>query len=73
MSAMLGAQRTVGQRRQPAGGAADPVENYHRGARLILEMERLNPWPRPRGFIFKARSWDEYARWRASQKNPRLW
>ena len=30
----------------------------------------MNPWPRPRGFVFKARTWGDYERWRAEHANP---
>ena len=50
-----------------------PVEFYRRGRRLNAQMNRLNPYPRPRGFVYKARSWEEYERWRQEQSNPRLW
>ncbi len=41
--------------------------------RLEREVDLLNPFPRPRGFVFKARTWQEWEKWRASQDNPRLW
>jgi len=50
-----------------------PEARYRRGRRLIAQMDRLNPYPRPRGFVFKARSWEEYEQWRREQSNPRLW
>lgn len=53
--------------------AASPQEHVRRAWILQRELEQLNPHPRPRGFVFKARSWEEYARWRRAQSNPRLW
>ena len=50
-----------------------PEANYRRGRRLNAQMDRLNPYPRPRGFVHKARSWDEYEQWRRKQPNHRLW
>ena len=50
-----------------------PLESYEKSLVLIKAMDRLNPYPRPRGFIFKARNWDEYEKWKKSQENPRLW
>jgi hypothetical protein len=51
----------------------DPVANYFRAEKLIQDMNRINPFPRPRGFVYKAKSWEAYAAWRQSQSNPRLW
>jgi len=41
----------------------------------VLEAEAnvLNPFPRERGFVFKARTWEDYAHWRRNQTNPRFW
>lgn len=50
-----------------------PEENLRKAIALIREMDRINPYPRPRGFVFKARTWEEYEKWRKSQDNPRLW
>ena len=50
-----------------------PEEALCRAAVLQAQVERLNPFPHPRGFIFKARTWEEYERWRRAQANPRLW
>jgi hypothetical protein len=61
--------KVVGHRRP-----AETVEERHERAwRLEREVSLLHPWPRPRGFVFKARTWEEYERWRAAQENPRLW
>jgi hypothetical protein len=53
--------------------AKSPEEALGRAWRLIREAGRLAPHPRPRGFVFKAKTWEDYDRWRASQPNPRLW
>lgn len=50
-----------------------PEGYFRRGQRLNAQMERLNPYSRPRGFVFKASTWAEYEQWRQKQKNPRLW
>jgi hypothetical protein len=50
-----------------------PEEALRRAAILQAQANRLNPYPQPRGFVFKARTWEEYERWRRSQSNPRLW
>lgn len=65
-------QKIVG-RRVLCGATADPAVSYWRAERLIREMDMLNPWPRPRGFVFTAKTREEYDCWRASQRNPRLW
>lgn len=50
-----------------------PQEAFRRALILQAQAELLNPYPRPRGFVFKARSREEYERWRLAQSNPRLW
>ena len=50
-----------------------PEEALRRAAILQAQADRLNPFPRPRGFVLKARTWEEYERWRRAQMNPRLW
>ncbi len=61
--------KTVGSRRK----ASTPEEFHARSWRLEREIRLLNPFPRPRGFVFKARTWEDWHRWRAAQENPRLW
>jgi hypothetical protein len=63
--------KIVGRRRleQPLS----PAACHRRAMRLIRAAERLNPYPKPRGFVFKAASWQAYEKWRRQQKNPRLW
>jgi hypothetical protein len=63
--------KTVGKRKRAP--LHDPIESYRRALVLMRQMEKLNPYPKPRGFVFKARTWADYEAWRASQKNPRLW
>lgn len=53
--------------------ATSPAECFARALRLQEQAELLNPFPRPRGFVFKAKTRAEYDRWRLSQSNPRLW
>ncbi len=50
-----------------------PAEALRRAAALQAQAERLNPFPRARGFVFKARTREDYERWRKAQPNPRLW
>ena len=50
-----------------------PEEALRRAAVLQAQADLLNPYPRPRGFVFKAKTREEYERWRKAQDNPRLW
>ena len=50
-----------------------PEEALRRAATLQAQAELLNPFPRPRGFVFKAKTREDYERWRKAQRNPRLW
>lgn len=50
-----------------------PAEALRRAERMIREADRLAPHPRRRGFVFKARTWEDYEKWRSAQTNPRLW
>lgn len=61
--------RTVGNRKP----ASDPKSCFERALVLQRQAELLNPNPRPRGFVFKARTYEQYAQWRQQQTNPRLW
>lgn len=51
----------------------EPEEALRRVAVLQAQADLLNPYPRPRGFVYKARTWAEYAAWCRAQPNPRLW
>jgi hypothetical protein len=50
-----------------------PAQAVRRAERIIDEANRLAPHPKPRGFVMKAKTWQEYAAWRLAQTNPRLW
>lgn len=50
-----------------------PEEALCRAAVLQAQAELLNPYPKPRGFVYKAKTWEDYERWRKAQSNPRLW
>ena len=68
------AMKIVGHRRRSDDKVpVQPEEALRRATALQAQTELLNPYPRPRGFVFKARSREEYERWRKSQANPRLW
>lgn len=66
--------KVVGRRRR-TDDTADlaPAEALHRAWALQQQADKLNPYPRPRGFVFKAKTREEYERWRRRQANPRLW
>jgi len=53
--------------------AAGPIECHRRALKLWHRVQRLNPNPRPRGFVFKAPTRERYEEWRRAQLNPRLW
>lgn len=61
--------KTVGHRPPPR----TPAECHAAAARLFRAAVAMSPWPRPRGFVYKARTYEEYAEWRAAQANPWLW
>ena len=50
-----------------------PAEALARATVLQQQADLLNPYPRPRGFVFKAKTREDYERWRKAQSNPRLW
>lgn len=62
--------RVVRERPPEIGGPADYLR---RAETLIAEMDRLNPWPRPRGFVQCFRTHEDYEVWKKQQSNPRLW
>jgi hypothetical protein len=66
--------KIVGHRQHSSEPALlPPAEALRRAGVLQAQAELLNPYPRPRGFVFKARTREEYERWRKAQPNPRLW
>jgi hypothetical protein len=50
-----------------------PAECHARHLRLQEHADRMNPYEKPRGFVFRAPSRRAYDAWRAGQANPRLW
>lgn len=60
----------VAGRRRPEDS---PEAAYRRAVVLQRSADRMNPFPKPRGFVFKAKTWEDYAAWRKAQENPRLW
>ena len=68
---MLEAPKTkmVGRRVAPA----TPEEALRRAHVLEKELDLLNPYPRPQGFLRKFKTHEEYETWRKKQPNPRFW
>lgn len=64
-------QVRVVRERTPEMGV--PADYLRRAETLIAEMDRLNPWPRPRGFVQRFRTHEDYEVWKKQQSNPRLW
>jgi hypothetical protein len=62
--------KTVGRRTDLA---PDPVAAHRKALVLARQADKMNPFPKPRGFIYKARTRLDYDLWKAAQKNPRLW
>jgi hypothetical protein len=52
---------------------SSPEAALVRAVALQAQADLLNPYPRPRGFVFKAKTRADYDRWRKAQANPRLW
>jgi hypothetical protein len=66
--------KVVGKRRTTEDlTPISPDEALRRAVILQAQMELLNPYPKPRGFVFKAKTRADYERWRKAQSNPRLW
>ncbi len=63
--------KTIGNRNRVV--MPNARDSHRKALVLMLQLEKLNPNPKPRGFVFKARTWSDYETWRARQKNPRLW
>jgi hypothetical protein len=62
--------KTVGkQSRMPA----TPEEAVLRAGKIITEAFRVSPIKKPRGFVVKFKTRQDYENWRREQKNPRLW
>ena len=59
--------------RRVTDAAQVPADYVRRAERLQRSADQLNPYPKPRGFVFKARTWADYEAWRKAQANPRLW
>lgn len=55
----MNATKIVGRRKAPS----TPAEFHALGAKLDRELSIVKPFVRKRGFVFKARTWDELAEW----------
>lgn len=52
--------------------AETPAEYLAQLRRLCKRLDQWNPYPRPRGQVFKFRTWEDLEKWRQNQTNPRL-
>ena len=59
----MNASKVVGFRK----ASRTPAEFHALGARLDRELSVVRPFERKRGFILKARSWDELAHWESQR------
>ncbi len=64
---------TLLQKQSGTGSGARGRPNAFGAQALIEQLDLLNPHPRPRGFVQKFRSYEDYEKWRSQQDNPRLW
>jgi hypothetical protein len=55
----MNSSKIVGRRKPPR----TPAEFHAVGARLDRELAVVKPFVRKRGFVLKARTWDELAEW----------
>jgi hypothetical protein len=63
----MSAVKVVGKQRK-----LGPRDLLLEAGRLCDSVDRWNPYLRPRGQVFKFRTWEARERWRCSQTNPRL-
>jgi hypothetical protein len=52
--------------------AQSAEEAYRRALTLQRQAERLNPIQRARGFVFRAKTWEELEKWRRFHPNLRM-
>ncbi|MEI8292849.1 MAG: hypothetical protein WCG66_02550 [bacterium] len=62
--------KTVGK---PSRIPATPEEAVLRAGKIIAEAFLVSPIKKPRGFVVKFKTRQDYENWRRDQKNPRLW
>jgi hypothetical protein len=56
------------ENRWPTKSAADAGRISRLGARLDHELSVVRPFTRKHGFVFKARTWDEFAKWESQRR-----
>ena len=59
----MNVSKVVGRRKAPR----TPAELHALGARLDRELLIVRPFVRKRGFVFKARTWNELAHWESQR------
>jgi len=52
--------------------AKSPEEALRLSEQMNREARRLDPKPRPRGFVLKFKTWEEREQWKQSQSRSRL-
>lgn len=66
---MEGKIKVVGKRKRPT----TPEECLIAAERMNAEVALLNPYKRPRGFVAKFKTHEDYEAWKKKQTNPWLW
>ncbi len=61
--------KRVGKRKRPE----TPEECLRMVERMNAEVALLSPFKRPRGFVAKFKSYEDYEAWKKQQNNPWLW
>jgi hypothetical protein len=59
----MNASKVVGRCKSPR----TPAEFHALGARLDRELAIVRPFSRKHGFVLKARTWDELAKWESQR------
>jgi hypothetical protein len=59
----MNVSKVVGRRKSPR----TPAEFHALGAQLDRELAVVRPFSRKRGFVFKARTWDDLAKWESQR------
>jgi len=59
----MNASKVVGRRKSQR----TPAEFHALGARLDRELGIVRPFSRKHGFVLKARTWDELAKWESQR------
>jgi len=59
----MNASKVVGRRKSPR----TPAEFHALGALLDRELGIVRPFSRKHGFVLKARTWDELAKWESQR------